>query len=236
MTCAVRLGVQHTREAIDPVAADAHARPCRPARRHLLEVDSDRQVEGVQPKLLQVVAELLDAGFVRHRRVGVLLAGRALGRVLSMLAVDQVEVLRLGVVGLQVVVGDRPGRRDPTMVAKLAEVLRAEAEQCRAVELGVPADVVVDLWLELVAVPVIPDLLRGVLPAYEHRLGLPVVALPWQERPSLQPEHLRAVRGEPVPERPTPGSRPDDDNVVVLVVCHAGSLLERGSRMYRCCL
>ena len=76
--------------------------------------------------------------------------------------------------------------------------------------------------------PVIPGLLRGVLPAYEHRLGLPVVALPGQERPSLQPENLRTIHGEPVPERPAPGSCPDDDNVVVLVICHAGSLLERG--------
>ncbi len=236
MTCESDLRVQQAWEAIDPVAADADAGPCRSARLDLHEVDSDRQVEGVQPKLLQVVAQLLDAGFVRHRRVGVLLAGRALGRVLSMLAVDQVEVLRLGVIGLQVVVGDRPGRRDPTMVAKLAEVLRAETEQRSAVELGVPADVIVDLGLELVAVPVVPDLLREVLPAYEYRLGLPVVALPWQERSSFQPEHLRAARGEPVPEGPTPGSRPDDDNVVVLVVCHAGSLLERGSRMYRWCL
>src|SRR5215213_11203198 len=117
------------------------------------------------------------------------------------------------------------------MVAKLAEVLRPEAEQRRAVELGVAADVVVDLGLKFVAVPVVPGLLRGVLPAYEHSVGLPVVAFPWQERPSLQPEHFRAVRGEPVSEGPTPGSRPDDDNVIVLVVCHAGSLLEYGLRV-----
>src|SRR6476661_7214358 len=98
-----------------------------------------------------------------------------------MLAVDQVEVLGLGVVGLQVVVRDGPGWRDAAMVAKFAEVLRAETEQCRAVELGVSPDVVVDLGLELVAVPVVPDLLREVLPTYEHRLGLPVVALPRQK-------------------------------------------------------
>jgi hypothetical protein len=145
-----------------------------------------------------------------------------------MLAVHQIKVLRLGVERLKIVVGDRPRRRDPTMVAKFAEVLRAEPEQRRAVELGVPAHVVVDFRLELIAVPVVPELLREVLPAYEHRVGLPVVALPRQERPPLQPEHLHPVRGEPVPECPAPGSRTDDHNVVVLVVCHAGSLLESG--------
>jgi len=44
------------------------------------------------------------------------------------------------------------------MMAKLAEVLRTEPEQCCAVELRVPPDVVVDLGLELAAVPVIPAL------------------------------------------------------------------------------
>jgi hypothetical protein len=145
-----------------------------------------------------------------------------------MLAVHQIKVLRLGVERLKIVVGDRPRRRDPTMVAKFAEVLRAEPEQRRAVELGVPAHVVVDFRLELIAVPVVPELLREVLPAYEHRVGLPVVALPRQERPPLQPEHLHPVRGEPVPEGSSPGSRTDDHNVVVLVGCHAGSLLESG--------
>jgi len=97
----------------------------------------------------------------------------------------------------------------------------------RPVELGIPPDVVVDFGLKLLAVPVVPGLRRKVLSADEHRLGLPVVALPWQKGPTLQPQHSRAVRGKSVPECPTSGSRPDDDNVVVLVVCHAGSLLER---------
>jgi hypothetical protein len=44
------------------------------------------------------------------------------------------------------------------MMAELAEVLRTEPEQCCAVELRVSADVVVDLRLELAAVPVVPAL------------------------------------------------------------------------------
>ena len=216
----VRLGVQQAREAVDPVAADARARPGREARLRLVEVDPDRQVEGVEPELLQVVAELLDAGLVGDRRVGVLRAGVALARVLAVLAVHQVEVLGLGVVGLEVVVGDGPGRGDAAVVAQLAEVLRSQPEQGRPVELGVAADVVVDLGLEVAAVPVVPDLRCEVLAADEHRLGLPVVALPGQEVPTFEPEHLRATRGEPVPEGPPSGSRPDDHDVVVLVICH----------------
>ena len=97
----VRLCVQQAGEAVDPVAADARTCPCRPSRLGLLEVDADREVEGVQPELLQVVVQLLDAGFVGHRRVGVLRAGMAFARVLAVLAVHQVEMFGLGVVGLQ---------------------------------------------------------------------------------------------------------------------------------------
>ena len=57
--------------------------------------------------------------------------------------------------------------------------------------------------------------------ADEHRFGLPVVALSGQERATFQPEHLHAVHGEPVPEGSAARAGPDDDNVVVLVVCHS---------------
>jgi hypothetical protein len=94
------------------------------------------------------------------------------------------------------------------MVAKFAEVLRAETEQCRAVELGVPPDVVVDLGLELVAVPVVPDLLREVLPTYEYRLGLPVVPLPRQERPRSSQSTFAPFVASRCPSVPPPAPVP----------------------------
>ena len=149
----VGLGVQQAREAVDPVAADADAVAggagrARPGSRS----HADRQVERVQPLLLQVVAQLLDPRLVLDRRVRVLRAGRPLGRVLAVPAVHDVEVLGLGVPGLEVGVVDRPGRGDAAVVPDLAEVLGPQPEQRRAVELGVAADVVVDLRRELVAV------------------------------------------------------------------------------------
>ena len=48
------------------------------------------------------------------------------------------------------------------MVPQLAEVLLAEPEQCRAVELGVPTDPVVGVRMELLASAVPPGLARGV--------------------------------------------------------------------------
>ena len=57
----------------------------------------------------EVVVQLLDAGLVRHRGVGEGARAIRLGRVLTCLAVDEVQLLGLGVVRLEVVVRDRPG-------------------------------------------------------------------------------------------------------------------------------
>ena len=221
----VGLGPDQAGEAVDPVAPDARTGPGRPAVGVLDEVDADRQVERVQALLLEVVAELLDARLVPDRRERIRGAGRALGGVLAVLAVHPVEVLGLGVERLQVLVADRPRGRQPAVVPDLAEVLRPEPEQRRAVELGVASDVVVQLGRELVAVPVLPELRRPVLPAHEHRRGVPVVPLPRQVVAAFQDQDALARPGQPVGESPSAGSRADHDHVVVLVPCHRSKLV-----------
>src|SRR5947209_6904129 len=104
----------------------------------------------------------------------------------------------------------------------LAEVLRPQPEQRGAVELGVAADVVVDLGRELVAVLVVPELRRAVLPANENLGGAPVVALSRQVVASLEEEDPLSCRREPVGEGATPRSGPDDDDVEVLTGGHSG--------------
>ena len=103
----VGLGVHEARIAVAPRAADAGA----PRAVGFVEQDPARCVERVVPAVLQVVDELLDARLVRHGRPRVLLAPVPLGRVFAVIAVHLVEPLRLGVVGLEVVVRDRPRRR-----------------------------------------------------------------------------------------------------------------------------
>ena len=85
------------------------------------------------------------------------------GRIFAALAVHVIHVLGLRVVRLQIVVGDRPGRRDSAMMPDLAEVLLAQTEERRAVELGVAADVIVGVRMQLLAVAVVPVLLGLVL-------------------------------------------------------------------------
>ena len=149
----VGLPAQQAREPVHPVAADARAGPSGDAVLVLRQPHPDRQVERVQVLLLEVVTELLNPRFVLHRRVPVVRAGVTRRRVLAMPPVHDVQMLGLGVVRLEIVVLDRPRRRDPAMVADLAEVLRTQPEQCCAVELRVPADVVVHLRWELIDRP-----------------------------------------------------------------------------------
>jgi len=127
-----------------------------------------------------------------------------------------VELLCLRVVGLHLLVGDRPRRRDPAVVAQLAEVLFAEAVQGGAIELGRAAHAVVHLRLEWLAVRVVPRVRRDVAVIDEHVGGGPVLRLARQPVAALQHEDALA-RGSEVPrERATTGATADDDHVVAL--------------------
>ena len=209
----VGLGVHQARVAVAPGAADAGA--ARPVR--LVQHDPARGVERVPAALGQPVGDLLDPRLMGDRGPRVGLAPRALGRILTAVAVHLVQVLGLRIPRLEVAVVQRPGRGDPVDVLDLAEVLGAQPVQGRAVQLGRPAHEVVDLRLERLAVAVVPGVGGDVLPVDEHRARIPVVHLPGQEVPPLQQQDALAGAGEGVRERPSPGPGPDDDHVIVLV-------------------
>ena len=142
------------------------------------------------------------------------------------LPVDEVETLGLGVVGLEVVVGDRPRGRDAAVVADLAEVALAQAEEDRAVELRVAADEVLRVGRERRAVGVEPLLAGHVAVAAEDLARVPVLRLAREVAAALQQQDALAGRGEPVRERAAAGAGADDDDVVVLG--HLVSPVRRG--------
>jgi hypothetical protein len=102
----VGLPVGQAREAVEPVAANTASG----FRLGLVQVDADGEVERPVPSVLEVVGELLDARLVRYRRVRERPGPRRLGGVLTGLPVHEIELLRLCVVGLEVLVGDWPRR------------------------------------------------------------------------------------------------------------------------------
>lgn len=218
----VGLRADQAGEAVDTVAADAGAGVGGPAPVVLGEVHPDRQVEGVQSLLLQVVAQLLDARLVLDRRIRVLGAGGTLGRILAVPAVDEVEVLGLGVVRLEFLVAQRPGGGEAVVVAELAEVLGTHTEERGAVELGVAAHVVIDLGRELVSVFVVPEFRCAVFPFDEDGGGIPVVAFTRKIVPAFEKENSFPRGRQSVGDRATTRTGADNDDVVMLRLGHAG--------------
>ena len=204
--------MHHARVAITPGAADAGA--ARPVG--LVQQDPARGVERVPAALGQAVGDLLQPRLMRDRRPRVLLRPVALGRVLPVLPVHLIQLLGRRIPWLEVVVGQRPGRGDPVDVLDLPEVLGAQPVQGRAVHLGRPAHVVMDLRLERLAVPVEPGVLGDVPTGHKHRLGIPVLQLPGQEIPALQQQDPLPRRRQGVGQGAPARAGPNDDHVIVL--------------------
>ena len=208
----IGLGVHETRVPVAPRAADAVA-----ARAVVLvEQDPARRVERVISTLLEVVGQLLDPRLVRHGRPRILLAPVPLGRVLTVVAVHLVEPFGFRVVRLEVVVGQRPGGRDPVDMPEITEVPGPEPVQRRAVHLRRAPDEVVHLRLERCAVGVVPRIRCDVATVDEHRPGIPIGHLTRKEVPPLQQQDPFPGVGEAVSQGSTAGARPDDDDVKTL--------------------
>src|SRR6266568_4549111 len=96
------------------------------------------------------------------------------------------------------------------------EVALPEAEQDRAVELGVSADVVVLLRLELVAVLVRPTAGVVVAPFRPDGSGTPVLRFARQPAAAFEQQHLRPRRCQRMGDRAAAGAGSDDNDVVVI--------------------
>src|SRR5216110_159081 len=96
----------------------------------------------------------------------------------------------------------------------LAEVLFAEAEQCRSVELRVPADVVVRVRMKIAPLRIAPSFFRGV-PPLVYRSRAPVLLLALPIIAALDQQDLLAGGRKFRSERAAACSCADDDDVVV---------------------
>src|SRR5262245_15727332 len=120
----VRLGAEEAGMPVARRTTNARALPGR----LFVDSDAERDVKRPQPLALQIVMELLDARLMAHRWKQVGGAGVGLGWIYPASAVNLIEVLGLGVVGLQLVVSDRPSRRNPAMMAQFTEILAPQPE------------------------------------------------------------------------------------------------------------
>ena len=212
----VRLAVEQAGEAVEGVAAHADAGGLGLAVL-LVEQDAERQVERMQPLRRPAVAEALDQGLVADGRVGEVARPARLVGVLAGLAVDVEQLLGRGVIGLEGLVADRPGGRDAVRVADLVEVALAQAEQGRAIDLGIAPDVAMQARLEGRAVAAVPGLVDLVAAVDEDGLGVPVGLLARQVGAALQDEDALASGGEAVRHGAAARAAADDDDVVMVL-------------------
>src|SRR5262249_24013190 len=105
----------------------------------LVQHDPERDMERAVPEARPVVVKLLDPWLVAHGRMRIGPARRRVRGIRAPLAVDMIQALGSEGVGLQLAIGDGPGRGYAAPVLDLAEVLAAQAEERRAVELDVSA-------------------------------------------------------------------------------------------------
>src|SRR5204863_7443969 len=118
---------------------------------------------------------------------------------------------------LELVVPDRPRRRDAAVVADLAEIALAEADQRGAVELRIAADEVVRPGVELLAVLVEPRL-RDVVPVLDHhRVRVPVLLFAGHVGAAFEEKDPLSRGSEPMGERAAAGPGADDDDVVMMI-------------------
>src|SRR5262249_24224905 len=135
-------------------------------------------------------------------------------------AVNVIEPVGLSVVGLKIVVRDRPCRRHAAEVTKLAEILPSQSEQRRAVELGIAAHIIVRMRVKLAAVGVAPLFFCLILAFEVDGPGVPVVLFARHIVAALQNKDALAGRSELVGQRPATGACPDDYPVVTIAARH----------------
>ena len=149
----------------------------------------------------------------RHRREGERTGARWIGRVGPGLAVNPEQTLCPVVVRSQIVIRDRPGRRDAPRVLDLAKILFPQPWQRRAIDLGVPTDEIMDTRREPAAARVAPLLFGLVTVLAEDGCGAPVLRFARQKLPALEEQHPGAAVPQCPGQRAAAHSRPDDHHV-----------------------
>src|SRR5207249_5509917 len=133
---------------------------------------------------------------------------------------------RLGVIRLQLLVRDRPGRRETSLVLDLAEILLAEPQQHCPVDFGVATDVVVDAGMENLPILVFPTDISFVLVVDEDGAGIPVLLLAREIVTPLEQQNSFPGRSQMISKRAAPGAGADDDRVIMVCLRHAFALLK----------
>ncbi len=218
----VGFGVDEAGIAVAGVAADALGGEGV----GFVALEAKRDGEGVYTELADAGFDFSHARFVFKGGIGIVLGVEGLGGIEAgakasgdggcgaEIAVDVEKLLGLGIEGLEIGVGDGPGGGDAAVVPDDAEVLGAHAEHGGAVDFGLAADEVGLLWVEVLAVLIVPGLAGVIAIGKKNRGGGPVELFLREKRAALQDKDALAGLSKAQGEWAAAGSGTDDDRVV----------------------
>jgi hypothetical protein len=150
---------------------------------------------------------MLNALFVTNCRILVRRAGPRLGWIFTTITVYLIKMLRSRVIRLELVVTDRPGGRDTTVMSNLTKVFLSQTKQSGAVELRVTTDEIVRVRMQLLAVAVAPRFFRVVFGLEVYGARAPVVLFTRNVIAAFEEQDLLARGREAVSQR-APRQRP----------------------------
>ena len=201
----VALGAEAAGEAVAGVAAHAGAA--------LVVLHRRRHRERAQALGAQALGEGCDHRVVAERRMRIGAGARWFGRIGARLAMHAEEAFGSGVAGLQRVVVDGPGRRQPASVLRGPKILAPEAEHGGAEHLGMAADVVELPRPEAAAAAVDPALVRLVGGIGVDRLRIPVAVFARQPRAPLEDRDADAGGSQNVGDAAAAHAGPDNHHI-----------------------
>jgi len=152
---------------------------------------------------------------VTDRRKRIRSSRRRIGGIGAAVAMDVVYALGHRVIGLELFVGDRPGRRDSAVMAEFTEILPAQAKKRSAENLGRAANEVVRARLKWLAGGVVPDVLGDVAVPGVDLDRIPVLLFARQKVAALEQQDALARGRKMIGERAAASSGADDDYVVM---------------------
>ena len=178
-----------------------------------LDVDAERQRRRMKAEAFQLLTSTGNRRLVGHRREGVGNGMVRLGRVLAQRAANLEELLGLGIPGLELVIGDRPRRRDAAEMLHLGKVFLAVADEHRAVEFRVAADIIIIAGVEEPAAGLAPHLLRAEMAAPEDGGGVARLGRGLKPLAAFEDEDFRAAAGKAGGDGRAADAGADDDDV-----------------------
>src|SRR5262249_20791577 len=123
----------------------------------------------------QIITQLLDPRFMADRRKPIRLAGWWFCRILTANPVNLIQILRFGVIRLQVLVRYWPGGRNSSVVSQFSKVLRSETHESGTIKLRITADEIMGTRHKFVSFHVSPRLNIVVPPFTHNRTRIPIL-------------------------------------------------------------